>query len=205
MATARMVLSLSKGVPPPSKVKSESAKPSGLQRPAAAQGRPLARLLQLGGDDRGTPDDAALPPAKFETPSRDEVWPPMKLAVVIGRRLWVAAAVVLTPKRAVGFGLKHDVAADGPLCYRRGSDAGFAQALYQQLENEFAGNLFMDVEGQISSSEYTMFRDLQRRHHWVLTTHRYDSQMQLIADFGEKVIRPSELKVQDLRGGVGRS
>jgi hypothetical protein len=37
------------------------------------------------------------------------------------------------------------------------------------------------------SSEFAMFQDLQRRYHWVLTTHRYDSQMQLIADLGEKV------------------
>jgi hypothetical protein len=50
------------------------------------------------------------------------------------------------------------------------------------------------------SSEFAMFRDLQRRHHWVLTTHLYASQAQLIADLGEKVIRPAELKVQNLRG-----
>jgi hypothetical protein len=37
-----------------------------------------------------------------------------------------------------------------------------------------------------------MFQDLWRRHHWVLTTHRYDSQKQLIADLDEKVIRPAE-------------
>jgi uncharacterized protein YjbI with pentapeptide repeats len=49
------------------------------------------------------------------------------------------------------------------------------------------------------SSEFAMFQDLRRRHHWVLTTHRYDSQMQLIADLGEKVIRPAELKVLDLQ------
>jgi hypothetical protein len=50
------------------------------------------------------------------------------------------------------------------------------------------------------SSEFAMFQDLRRRHHWVLTTHRYASQEQLIADLGEKVIRPAELKVLDLRG-----
>jgi hypothetical protein len=55
------------------------------------------------------------------------------------------------------------------------------------------------------SSEFAMFQDLRRRHHWVLTTHRYDSQTQLIADLGEKVIRPAELKVQDLRGGAGQA
>jgi hypothetical protein len=49
------------------------------------------------------------------------------------------------------------------------------------------------------SSEFAMFQDLRRRHHWVLTTHRYDSQTQLIADLGEKVIDPAEGKVKDLR------
>ena len=34
--------------------------------------------------------------------------------------------------------------------YRRADDAGFTQALYYRLENEFAsGDLFMDVEGYI--------------------------------------------------------
>ena len=37
------------------------------------------------------------------------------------------------------------------------------------------------------SSEFAMFQDLRRRHHWVLTTHRYASQAQLIADLVEKV------------------
>jgi uncharacterized protein YjbI with pentapeptide repeats len=54
------------------------------------------------------------------------------------------------------------------------------------------------------SSEFEMFPDLRRRHHWVLTTHRYASEEQLIVDLGEKVIRPAELKVQDLRGGAGQ-
>jgi hypothetical protein len=52
------------------------------------------------------------------------------------------------------------------------------------------------------SSEFAMFQDLRRRHHWVLTTHCYDSQMQLIDDLGEKVIRPAELKVLDLQGST---
>jgi uncharacterized protein YjbI with pentapeptide repeats len=50
------------------------------------------------------------------------------------------------------------------------------------------------------SSEFAMFRDLRRRHHWVLTTHRYTSQEQLIVDLDEKVIRPAELKVLNLQG-----
>ena len=52
------------------------------------------------------------------------------------------------------------------------------------------------------SSEFAMFQDLRRRHDWVLTTHRYDSQMQLIHDLGEKVIRPAELKAMDLQGST---
>jgi uncharacterized protein YjbI with pentapeptide repeats len=51
-------------------------------------------------------------------------------------------------------------------------------------------------------SEFAMFRDLRRRHHWVLTTHHYDNQTELIADLGEKVIRPAELKVLDLQSST---
>jgi hypothetical protein len=50
-----------------------------------------------------------------------------------------------------------------------------------------------------SGSEFAMFQDLRWRHHWVLTTHRYDSQMQLIADLDEKVIAPAEAKAKNLR------
>jgi hypothetical protein len=46
------------------------------------------------------------------------------------------------------------------------------------------------------SSEFAMFQNLRQRYHWVLTTHRYDSQ--LIADLGEKVIAPAEAKVEEL-------
>jgi hypothetical protein len=52
------------------------------------------------------------------------------------------------------------------------------------------------------SSEFAMFQDLRRRHHWVLTTHRYANQEQLIADLGEKVIRAAELKVLDLQSST---
>jgi hypothetical protein len=38
--------------------------------------------------------------------------------------------------------------------YRRGDDPGFTQALYQRLEDEFAGgDLFMDVEGHIKPGD----------------------------------------------------
>jgi uncharacterized protein YjbI with pentapeptide repeats len=42
--------------------------------------------------------------------------------------------------------------------------------------------------------------DFYRNFRSFLNVHRYDSQEQLIADLGEKVIRPAELKVLDLRG-----
>jgi hypothetical protein len=47
--------------------------------------------------------------------------------------------------------------------------------------------------------------DFYRNFRCFLEVHRYDSQTQLIADLGEKVIRPAELKVQDLRGGTGQA
>jgi hypothetical protein len=49
-------------------------------------------------------------------------------------------------------------------------------------------------------SEFAMFSDLRRRHHWVLPTHRYDTPGQLIADLDTWVIRPAETKVLELRG-----
>jgi hypothetical protein len=49
-------------------------------------------------------------------------------------------------------------------------------------------------------SEFAMFPDLRRRHHWVLPTHRYDTPGQLIADLDTRVIRPAESKVLELRG-----
>jgi hypothetical protein len=49
-------------------------------------------------------------------------------------------------------------------------------------------------------SEFAMFQDLRRRHHWVLPTHRYDTPGQLIADLDTRVIRPAETKVLELRG-----
>jgi uncharacterized protein YjbI with pentapeptide repeats len=52
------------------------------------------------------------------------------------------------------------------------------------------------------TSEFAMFQDLRRRHHWVLATHRYASQEQLIAELGKKVISPAELKVLDLQSST---
>ena len=44
--------------------------------------------------------------------------------------------------------------------------------------------------------------DFYRNRPSFLTVHRYASQEQLLADLGEKVIRPAELKVLDLRGST---
>jgi uncharacterized protein YjbI with pentapeptide repeats len=47
-------------------------------------------------------------------------------------------------------------------------------------------------------SEFAMFADFRRRYHWVLPTYRYHSPAQLIADLGDRVIRPAEEKVLEL-------
>ena len=44
--------------------------------------------------------------------------------------------------------------------------------------------------------------DFYRNRPSFLTVHRYASQKQLLADLGEKVIRPAELKVLELRGSI---
>jgi len=44
--------------------------------------------------------------------------------------------------------------------------------------------------------------DFYRNFRSFLNVHRYSSQEQLIADLGEKVIRPAELKVLDLQGST---
>ena len=49
------------------------------------------------------------------------------------------------------------------------------------------------------ASEFAMFADMQRRYHWILPTHHYDIPEQLIADLDERVIRPAEDKVLELR------
>jgi hypothetical protein len=46
--------------------------------------------------------------------------------------------------------------------------------------------------------EFAMFSNLQWRHPWVLTTHRYDGPEQLIAELHKKVIAPAEAKAKEL-------
>jgi uncharacterized protein YjbI with pentapeptide repeats len=51
------------------------------------------------------------------------------------------------------------------------------------------------------SSEYGMFEHFTR-YPWVLPLHRYETQDQLIAEIGERVIEPAEHKVIELRAGT---
>lgn len=55
------------------------------------------------------------------------------------------------------------------------------------------------VDGQV---EFSMFIDLKRRYGWVLEPYRYASQESLIANLGERVIRPAETKAHELRSVV---
>lgn len=47
-------------------------------------------------------------------------------------------------------------------------------------------------------SEYSMFRDLQQRYHWVLPTYRYQNTEELLRSLQECVIAPAERKVKEL-------
>jgi hypothetical protein len=65
-----------------------------------------------------------------------------------------------------------------------------------------AADAFVPIQPILLSgkSEFAMFVDMQRRYHWVLATHRYDTPKRLIADLDERVIRPAEAKILELRG-----
>ena len=56
------------------------------------------------------------------------------------------------------------------------------------------------VVHELEEAEFAMFVDLGRRYRWVLPTHHYDDPERLIADLGERAIRPAETKVLELRG-----
>jgi Uncharacterized low-complexity proteins len=47
--------------------------------------------------------------------------------------------------------------------------------------------------------EYSMFRDLRQRYHWVLPTYTYTDQAHLLATLKEHVIVPAEQKAQELK------
>jgi uncharacterized protein YjbI with pentapeptide repeats len=49
------------------------------------------------------------------------------------------------------------------------------------------------------STEFSMFRDLRRKYHWVLQVHIYRDTSDLLLLLGEKVIDPAEEKARELR------
>jgi hypothetical protein len=49
------------------------------------------------------------------------------------------------------------------------------------------------------ASEFSMFRDLRRKYHWVLGVYIYKDLDILLSSFGEKVITPAEMKARELR------
>jgi uncharacterized protein YjbI with pentapeptide repeats len=48
------------------------------------------------------------------------------------------------------------------------------------------------------SREYSMFIDLRKRYHWILSTHRYREPEDLLASLQTKVIEPAEQKAKEL-------
>ena len=81
------------------------------------------------------------------------------------------------------------------------ADVSDAKAVLQELR-AFVPNLSsVPVQPIIlaTQEEPGMF-DFYRRMQWFLPVHRYADQEQLLADLGDKVIRPAELKVRELRG-----
>ena len=55
------------------------------------------------------------------------------------------------------------------------------------------------VDGKVVERRaYSMFKDLQRRYHWVLPTYSYTDQAHLLATLQEHVIAPAEQKSREL-------
>jgi uncharacterized protein YjbI with pentapeptide repeats len=55
------------------------------------------------------------------------------------------------------------------------------------------------VDGKVVERHaYSMFKDLQRRYHWVLPTYVYTDQAHLLATLQEHVVAPAEQKAQEL-------
>jgi Pentapeptide repeats (8 copies) len=53
-----------------------------------------------------------------------------------------------------------------------------------------------------AKSEFAMFDDLRKRHHWVLKPYRYDTPLELIANLADRVISPAEAKASGLRNRI---
>lgn len=51
---------------------------------------------------------------------------------------------------------------------------------------------------EVEAHEYAMFKDLQRRYHWVLEIYRYQNVPHLLASLKEQIIEPAEQKAQEL-------
>jgi len=55
------------------------------------------------------------------------------------------------------------------------------------------------VDGKaVERREYAMFEDLRRRYPWVLPTFRYQDTSDLLASLQKYIIKPAELKAQEL-------
>jgi Pentapeptide repeats (8 copies) len=83
------------------------------------------------------------------------------------------------------------------------ADISDAKSVLQELRAIVPNHPSLPVQPIILAmqEEPGMF-DFYRNFQWFLNVHRYASQEQLIVDLGEKVIRPAELKVLDLRGST---
>jgi len=83
------------------------------------------------------------------------------------------------------------------------ADVSDAKAVLQELRAIVPDLPSVPVQPIIlaTQEEPGMF-DFYRNRPSFLTVHRYASQKQLLADLGEKVIRPAELKVLELRGSI---
>jgi hypothetical protein len=84
------------------------------------------------------------------------------------------------------------------------ADISDAKAVLQELRAIVPDLPSVPVQSIIlaTQEEPGMF-DFYRNRPSFLTVHRYADQKQLLADLGDKVIRPAELTVQELRGLTG--
>ena len=81
------------------------------------------------------------------------------------------------------------------------ADISDAKSVLQELRAIVPDNPSLAVQPLIVAAEEEpgMF-DFFRRYPCVLKAHRYDTREQLIANLGDRVIRPAEAKVLELRG-----
>ena len=102
------------------------------------------------------------------------------------------------PERFVRAAMCHAARSHGAV---RHCDISDAKSVLQELRAIVPDLPSVPVQPIILAmqEEPGMF-DLYRHRPSFLTVHRYTSQEQLLADLGEKVIRPAELKVLELRG-----